>query len=90
MISHDSDPLCELIEVSEIRPDSPSEAVGRHCPPLGAMLRWTREFLTQPHERLGRCGVVCPFVGPSLAENLFWMTVYEGPHRTQALPVCKP
>jgi hypothetical protein len=44
------------------------------------MFRWAREFLTQPHGRLGRSRVVCLFVGSSLAENLFRLTVYKGRH----------
>ena len=84
MISHDSDPICQLIEVADIRPDSPHETVRRHRQPLEAMVEWARTFLTQPHDRLGRSGVVCPFVGPSLAENVFWMTVYRGPRDPRA------
>ena len=44
-----------------------------------AMVEWAETFLCRPHERLGRSGVVCPFVGPSLTEGLFWMTVAPGP-----------
>jgi hypothetical protein len=83
MITHDSDPACQLIEVGDLRPDSPHEAVRRHRPALEAMVEWVRTFLGQPHERLGRSGVVCPFVGPSLTEGLFWMTVYPGPDRLE-------
>lgn len=78
MILHDSDPVCRLIEVADVRRDSPDATVRRYRRPLEAMVGWAREFLCEPHERLGRSGVVCPFVGPSLAENLFWMTVYQG------------
>ncbi len=28
--------------------------------------RWLREYITQPHEQLGRGGPVCPFVEPAL------------------------
>lgn len=44
------------------------EAMRQTDPPDGAELahEWFRDFLTQPHDQLGRAGAVCPFVEPSL------------------------
>lgn len=81
---HESDPSCYLIEVGDIRPETQHSVVKQYWEPLESMLNWAKGFLCQPHDRLGRSGVVCPFVGPSLEENLFWMTVYRGTDSLEA------
>lgn len=79
MILHDSDPDCYLIQPRDIGPDSPHPVVQKYLEALETMLAWARAFLCQPHDRLGRDGAVCPFVGSALEQSLFWMTVYQGP-----------
>ena len=76
MIVHDSDPNRYLIEVEDLSGDA--EVVVRYRQALKANLEWAESFLMQPHQDLGREGAVCPFVGPAIEKNLFWMTVYEG------------
>jgi hypothetical protein len=45
---------------------------------LVRVAQWAKEFLTQPHPALGRGGQVCPFVGPSIREQRFMLTVLRG------------
>lgn len=40
--------------------------------------QWARSFLMRPHEDLGRSGPVCPYAGPSVSKDLFWVGVVTG------------
>ncbi len=42
------------------------------------VLWWAENFLTKPNKALGRAGPVCPFAGPSLERELFWLTALRG------------
>ena len=42
------------------------------------VLWWAENFLTKPNKDLGRAGPVCPFAGPSLERELFWLTAIRG------------
>jgi hypothetical protein len=42
------------------------------------VLWWAENFLTKPNKELGRAGPVCPFAGPSLERELFWLTAVRG------------
>lgn len=42
------------------------------------VLWWAENFLTKPNKELGRAGPVCPFAGPSLERELFWLTAVSG------------
>ena len=41
------------------------------------VLRWSREYLCQPHPQLGRKGPVCPFVAKAMQKDLYFMSVYD-------------
>lgn len=51
---------------------------GAHRALVAGVGSWARTFLMRPHEDLGRSGPVCPYTGPSLAKDLFWVGVVEG------------
>ncbi len=42
--------------------------------PITEVLGWSRAFLAQGHPELGRHGPVCPYTGPSLAGDLFFLS----------------
>jgi hypothetical protein len=42
---------------------------------LQAAMRWIENFIMQPHPRLGRAGVVCPYVKPCLDANIFYLSL---------------
>jgi hypothetical protein len=45
---------------------------------MSGVHEWVRSFLGQPHHELGRTGAVCPFSGPSLSRDLFWVGEVKG------------
>jgi len=45
---------------------------------LVRVAQWAKEFLTKPHPALGRSGHVCPYVGASMREQRFMLTVFAG------------
>jgi prolyl-tRNA editing enzyme YbaK/EbsC (Cys-tRNA(Pro) deacylase) len=47
-------------------------------PALGAIYHWTKNYLCEVHQELGRNGPVCPFVSGSLQRQLLFAAVYEG------------
>jgi hypothetical protein len=73
--SHPSSYLLDPTELSEARWPSTLRADDRK--PLEDIFVWTRDFMTNPHPELGRAGVVCPFVKPSLDKRLFWLTAFH-------------
>lgn len=50
---------------------------GRGVEYIHVVREWATEFLTRPHENLGRSGAVCPFTKPSLERETFWAGVDE-------------
>lgn len=42
---------------------------------LQHVAQWSRDFLTNPHPELGRPGHVCPYVGATLREERYFLTV---------------
>jgi hypothetical protein len=49
------------------------------APHIEVVRTWVLEFLCAPHPDLGRGGPVCPFTGPSLAKELFWLGCIDEP-----------
>src|SRR5580698_4808608 len=41
------------------------------------ILKWVREFLAEPHAKLGRDGPVCPFIPKALKQATLWLRVVE-------------
>jgi hypothetical protein len=48
-------------------------------PHLEVVRTWVLEYLCAPHPELGREGPVCPFTGPSLSKELFWLGCIDEP-----------
>lgn len=44
---------------------------------LQEVLRWAGEYLSQPHDQLGRPGAVCPFVPPAIAADSFYVAMHN-------------
>jgi hypothetical protein len=38
---------------------------------------WVRSFLSCPHQELGRPGDVCPYTGPAVQRQTFWLTCVD-------------
>ncbi|MEV0647387.1 DUF6875 domain-containing protein [Phytomonospora sp. NPDC050363] len=56
---------------AEITAGVPPPAV---LPALRSILRWSAEYLTAVHPRLGRSGPVCPYTAPALRRDLLRFT----------------
>ncbi len=52
-------------------PDQPDSSAAR-------LTQWSHEYLTQPHDELGRPGPVCPFISQAVAKCLLWATFLDG------------
>jgi hypothetical protein len=49
--------------------------------PLKIVMGWVNSYIIKPHHELGRTGVVCPYVPPSLKMNSLWLAVAQDiPH----------
>lgn len=46
--------------------------------PVNILRTWLDEYLTEPHQDLGRAGPVCPFTRPSIDRRLFWAGISSG------------
>jgi hypothetical protein len=67
-------PRESLVSISDLDGDNHA-LLERHGGPIRQVVKWAREYLSQPHPALGRKGPVCPFVPKSMEKNLFFLTV---------------
>lgn len=82
MLVHPADPESYLIELADLRQQPPPPEVERNLGALLTIAGWAREYLSKPHEELGRDGPVCPYTQPAMSKGLFYMTVRRGAHFT--------
>lgn len=78
-------PLLHLADELLSRSDEDGPLSGQTAAETSALVRvarWAKEFLTKPDPMLGRSGHVCPFVGASIREQRFLLTVLRGAART--------
>ncbi|MGW6919077.1 DUF6875 domain-containing protein [Kitasatospora sp. NPDC054939] len=47
--------------------------------PLRVSLQWIEGFVAKPHPKLGRSGVVCPFIPGALKKDTIWFALPSGP-----------
>lgn len=78
MLTSPGEPARVLLEVDDIEPDRLPSRMAPYGPQLRTILDWARQYLTRPHESLGRKGSVCPFVQASLDRRKFYLTVFPG------------
>ncbi|MCP2302929.1 hypothetical protein LV79_002605 [Actinokineospora globicatena] len=78
MLTSTNDPERLLLEVGDIEDDLLPPEVAPYRAQLRTVLDWARQYLTRPHESLGRRGSVCPFVQSSLDRGRFYLAVYPG------------
>lgn len=78
MLTSASHPDQVLLEVDDIEADDLPSTMAPYRTELRAILGWARQYLTQPHENLGRQGSVCPFVQGSLDQRKFYLSVFPG------------
>lgn len=78
MLTSSIDPGRVLLEVADIEDDTLPPVMVPYRAELRAILDWARQYLTRPHENLGRKGSVCPFVQASLDRSKFYLSVYPG------------
>jgi hypothetical protein len=67
-----------LVGERDLRGGPLPAALAPHRPALEEAARWARSYLCEPHAALGREGPVCPYAGPSLKRELFWLAVATG------------
>jgi hypothetical protein len=67
-----------LVTPSEVRAGRLPEPARRYRDALEEVVRWVEEHLPADHPDLGRAGPVCPYVRPSLDNDLLWLTVHPG------------
>jgi hypothetical protein len=75
---HPADPGLFLVEVSDLAADPLDPRVRESFDALTTVLHWAGEYLAAPHPELGRSGAVCPFAGPSIAREAFFLAVVRG------------
>jgi len=78
MLIHHRDGSLVLVEPSDLDQDAVPTAWRSHEPALRSIVRWSNDYLTKPHQDLGRTGNVCPFVQASLDQRKFHLAVYSG------------
>ncbi|HVK21689.1 MAG TPA: hypothetical protein VM677_10060 [Actinokineospora sp.] len=78
MLTSPQDPARVLLEVDDVEQDLLPADLAPYRAHLGTILDWARQYLTRPHESLGRKGSVCPFVQASIDRRKFFLTVYPG------------
>lgn len=78
MLTSVTDPDLTLFEPSDLDGRPLPAAATRHRGAIETIAAWTHEYLCRPHPDLGRQGVVCPFVPPSLRRNTYWFALIEG------------
>jgi hypothetical protein len=78
MRTHPTDPRLSLVEVSDFQQDPLPAPVRERFDALTTILHWAGDYLSSPHPELGRSGAVCPFTGPAIRREVFFMTVVPG------------
>ncbi len=88
---YDADTMSQIVKTTGFRLCDPTQIeaddlawfTDRERRQLKAVMRWVREFIMRPHPRLGRPGVVCPYVKLSLEAAIFYLslTTLEDPRR---------
>lgn len=74
----DTDPRLYLLTISDLVSGSLPKPAEPYRAALEEVLRWAHEYLVEDHPDLGRAGPVCPYVPPSLENDLLWLTVHPG------------
>lgn len=74
----ENDESCYLIEAADLALEVLPDIVRENGEALRQTFAWVESFLGNPHPRLGRAGVVCPYTESSLKNNLFWLTICRG------------
>lgn len=67
-----------LVELSDLRQDTPPARISDSVEPLRQIVAWAEEYLCRPHPELGREGPVCPYVQIAMKKGLFYLTVCRG------------
>jgi hypothetical protein len=78
MLVHPRDPRCYLLGVADLAPHRLPEPARPFRHQLQLVADWARDYLSNPHDELGRTGPVCPYVPTSLKKRLFYLTVQAG------------
>jgi hypothetical protein len=78
MLVHPHDPRYYLLGVDDLGPDRLPAPARPYGEPLRLVADWARDYLSNPHDELGRTGPVCPYVPTSLKKRLFYLTVQAG------------
>jgi hypothetical protein len=78
MLTYHADPRLVLVGLDDIDADPAPPFVAENRAALERIVRWAREYLSQPHPELGRGGPVCPFVRPAMARRAFHLAVVRG------------
>ncbi|MES1245584.1 MAG: YbaK/EbsC family protein [Acidobacteriota bacterium] len=84
MLTWQNDPNLFLVELSDLRQDTPPERIADSVEPLREIVAWSEEYLCKPHPELGREGPVCPFVLAAMRKGLFFLAVCRGRDFDQA------
>jgi hypothetical protein len=75
---HPTDPRLVLVEVSDFRADPLPAPVRDSFDALSTILHWAGDYLSSPHPELGRAGAVCPFTGPAMRKEVFFLAAVRG------------
>jgi Cys-tRNA(Pro) deacylase len=78
MLSWQEEPDLFLVELADLRLETPPERIAGCVDPLRQIVAWAEEYLCRPHPELGREGPVCPFVQVAMKKGLFYLTVCRG------------
>jgi prolyl-tRNA editing enzyme YbaK/EbsC (Cys-tRNA(Pro) deacylase) len=78
MRTHMTDPSLYLIEIPDLERDPPPERIMGSLEPLRRIVRWSEEYLCQPHPGLGREGPVCPYAQASMRKAFFFLAICRG------------
>ncbi|MFG2116721.1 DUF6875 domain-containing protein [Streptomyces sp. NPDC048718] len=64
-----------MTAMRQLRPTSLFTPSAARC--AEEVLNWARDYISQPHARLGRDGAVCPFVPPAIKAEALHIAVHE-------------
>jgi hypothetical protein len=78
MLTRPTDPARVLLGVEDIEHDVLPPGMAAYRAELRTIVEWARQYLSKPHESLGRNGNVCPFVQASIDKRRFYVTVFPG------------
>ena len=80
---YDAATLSQIEKTTGYRLCDPTQLAGERLPQytdreqrqLKSVMRWVRAFIMRPHPKLGRPGVVCPYVKLSLEASIFYLSL---------------